>query len=57
MERVDVLAVVQGTADCELLEVDILTVVRGTADDRLLTAFRRIFRVEKPVDIFDGSPR
>ena len=56
-ERVDLLAVVQGTADCELLEVDILTVVRGTVDDRLLAAFRCIFRVEKQVNIFDGSPR
>ena len=51
MERVDVLAVVRGIADCELLEVDICPVVRGTVDDRLLAVFNRIFRVEKPVDI------
>ena len=51
MERVDVLAVVRGTADCELLEVDLWAVVRGTADDELLAAPRRILRVEKPVDI------
>ena len=51
MERVDILAVVRGTADCELIEVDIWAVVRGTVDDRLLAAFRRIFGVEKQVDI------
>ena len=51
MERVDILAIVQGTADCELLEVVIRAVVGGTVDDRLLAAFRRIFHVEKPVNI------
>ena len=51
MERVDILVVVRGIADCELLEVDIPAVVQGTVDDRLLAAFRHIFCVEKPVDI------
>ena len=50
-EKVDVLTVVRGTADCELLKVDLWAVVRGTADDKLLAVPRRILRVEKPVDI------
>ena len=51
VEKVDVLAVVRGTADCELLEVDIWPIVRGTGDGGLLVAFRHIFCVKKPVDI------
>ena len=54
-EQVDVLVVVQGTVDFELLEVDLCMVVRGTVHDELLAAPTCILCVEKPVNILTKS--